>query len=515
MKFFRVAVVCCLAAVVLPFVATEAGAAELTRGPYLQTATPDSITVRWRTDVESESIVLYGTESDRLHWIDGDIDLATEHEVRLYGLTPSTKYYYSIGSLDETHAGGPDHFFITHPTPGRAKPTRVWAIGDCGTATWGGNQIGVRNAYYNYAGSRYTDVWLALGDNAYYSGTDEEYQANFFDIYPTLLRQSALWSTIGNHETYSVAAGQRIPYQDIFSFPEHGEAGGVASGTEKYYSFDYANIHFVCLDSELSDRSGAGPMLTWLQADLASNTNEWLIVFWHSPPYSKGSHNSDNLFDNGGNMTQMRANAAPLIEAYGADLVLCGHSHIYERSFLLRGHYGFSDSLQPTMIVDPGSGRPADTGAYRKPASGPGANEGTVYVVAGSSGWATFRTGYHPAMFMDELQMGSLVLDINSNRLDAVFLRETGAIDDSFTIIKGPAEPLRLCTFQVKNGQTIARWKSLVGQSYQIERTSNLENPNWFPASASIRATGATTSWTNAVPNGDGKNFYRVVWLAD
>jgi len=194
---------------------------------------------------------------------------------------------------------------------------------------------------------------------------------------------------------------------------------------------------------------------------------------------------------------------------------MCGHSHIYERSFLLNGHYGPSATLTPSMLKDAGSGRPEDTGAYLKPDAGPGANQGAVYVVAGSSGWATFRTGYHPAMFFDALQVGSLVLDINGNRLDAKFLRETGAINDSFTIIKGAsAGPLRFCTFQVKNGQTIARWKSVAGQTYQVERTASLASPEWTPISSLVTATGATTSWTNAVAAGIGDSFYRVVKIS-
>ena len=492
---------------------TAASAAQLLRGPYLQTPTPVSIIIKWRTDEATESIVLYGTESDRLHLIDGDLDPTTEHEVQLTELSTATRYFYSIGSLDETLAEGQDFSFLTHPTPGRAKPTRVWVIGDCGTANTGaGNQIGVRDAYYNYAGSRYTDVWLALGDNAYYSGYDHEYQANFFDVYPRMFRQTPIWSTLGNHETYSVAPGARLPYDDIFSFPTSGESGGVASGTEKYYSFDYANIHFVCLDSMSSARTPGSAMLTWLAQDLAANTKDWLIAFFHHPPYTKGSHNSDTEIEH----IQMRQHVTPLLEAYGVDLVLGGHSHIYERSFLLNGHYGFSGSLSPTNMVDAGSGRPGDTGAYLKQSTGPAAHQGAVYVVAGNSGWATFRTGSHPAMFFDELQMGSVVLDINSNRLDAVFLRETGAIDDSFTIIKGlPAEPLRFAAFRVKNGQTIARWKSVAGQTYQIERATGLETSDWQPVTASITATGATTSWTNAVPPGDSKNFYRVVTVGN
>jgi hypothetical protein len=487
--------------------------AELTRGPYLQTGTPNSVMLRWRTAAPTESIVLYGTEPDDLHLIAGDVNGTTEHMVELGALAPGTRYYYSVGNFFETLAGGPDYFFYTHPIAGQSKPTRIWAIGDCGTFGVGGmGQIQVRDAYYAFRENRYTDVWLALGDNAYYSGTDEEYQASFFDVYPEVLRQSVLWSTIGNHETYSVPVGMPFPYLDMFSFPQAGEAGGVPSGTEKYYSFDYANIHFVCLDSETSSRQPDGAMLTWLEADLAANTRDWLIAFWHSPPYSKGSHDSDNLFDNAGNMTDMRAHAVRILETHGVDLVLSGHSHIYERSMLIHGHYGFSDSLTPSMIKDAGSGRPQETGAYRKVEPSP--NEGAVYVVAGSSGWATSRTGFHPIMYVSELVLGSMVIDIDGNRLDAKFLRETGAVDDSFTIIKGVGpEPLRVCAFAMEDGDAIVRWKSIAGQNYRVERATDLKNPAWSPASDTLIATGATSTWRGPVPPGAMQGFYRVVQI--
>ena len=64
----------------------------------------------------------------------------------------------------------------------------------------------------------------------------------------------------------------------MFTLPQNGEAGGVPSGTENYYSFDYANIHFVCLDSSSSDRDVGSPMLTWLESDLSSTTQEWIIA---------------------------------------------------------------------------------------------------------------------------------------------------------------------------------------------------------------------------------------------
>jgi 3',5'-cyclic AMP phosphodiesterase CpdA len=480
----------------------------LTRGPYLQNGTPNSVVVRWRTSVAIDSQVRFGLNPNALNHQVLDEELVTEHVVTLSELLPDTKYYYSIGTSVETLASGDDYFFLTMPASG--KPTRIWVIGDSGTASTGAKAV--YNRYREFTGDRYTDLWLMLGDNAYGIGTDVEYTRAVFDMYPELLRQTMLWSTMGNHETYSTEPNGSHAYFNIFSLPTAGEAGGTPSGTEHYYSFNYGNIHFVCLDSEESGRSLGSPMLTWLEEDLAANTNDWLIAFWHSPPYSMGSHNSDDLFDNGGNMTDMRANILPILESYGVDLVLCGHSHNYERSFLLDGHYGFSSTLTPLMIKDAGSGRADESGAYLKSGTGANANQGAVYVVAGSSGWATFQHGHHPAMHTSLLRMGSLVLDVDGPRLDAKFLRETGAIDDYFTILKGStSEAVRIATFWIRDEMIQAQFKSQPGRRYRVQRTLSLTTPDWENASDLIVATGVTTSWSAPAEPGTAESYYRVV----
>ena len=133
----------------------------------------------------------------------------------------------------------------------------------------------------------------------------------------------------------------------------------------------------------------------------------------------------------------MRQNALPILEDAGVDLVLSGHSHSYERSFLIDGHYGHSSTLQPSMILDGGDGRPAGDGAYRKPSSGLSPHEGAVYTVAGSSGKTSGGSLDHPVMFVSLDVLGSLVLDVQANRLDATFLRSTGVVADTFTLEKG------------------------------------------------------------------------------
>ncbi len=274
----------------------------------------------------------------------------TEHQIRLTGLAADTTYYYSVGNSTTTLASGATYFFVTAPTG--AKPTRIWVLGDSGTAD--DNARAVRDAYYNFTGNRHTDLWLMLGDNAYETGTDAQYQSAVFNIYQTMLRKSVLWATLGNHDGATAdSASQTGPYYDIFSFPKMAEAGGVASGTEAYYSFDYGNIHFVCLESYETNRAANGPMANWLRNDLANNTKDWLIAFFHHPPYSKGSHNSDTETE----LIQMRQNFLPILEEHGVDLVLSGHSHAYERSKFIDGHYGSSGTFNSTMVVQAGSGR--------------------------------------------------------------------------------------------------------------------------------------------------------------
>ena len=249
-------------------------------------------------------------------------------------------------------------------------------------------------------------------------------------------------------------------------------------------------------------------MATWLEADLQANTKDWLIAFWHSPPYTKGSHDSDNDLDTSGHLKNMREVFVPILEAHGVDLVLGGHSHNYERSYLIDGHYGYSHTFVPGMLKDGGSGRPGQGGPYLKPTRGPGANQGAVYAVVGSSGFATFPTGRHPVMHAQILQTGSLVLDIDGNRLDAKFLRETGAIEDSFTIVKGG---LFIERIQIAGGQATAWFKTLAGRTYRVECAPDLGAGGWQDVSGPIPGTGAVVMWSGAVPAGAGKHFFRAV----
>ncbi len=411
------------------------------RGPYLQRIAPDRAVVCWRTNAFTDSRIAFGDSPTNLTTVVDDTALTSDHAVEVTGLSPSTAYFYAVGTTNSPAApwlAGADasHKFTTSPAPSDPGPIRVWAIGDSGTAD--ANAAAVRDAYLGLAGSDATDLWLMLGDNAYDAGTDTEYQGAVFDMYPTFLRELSVWPTLGNHDGRSASITGEGPYYAMFDLPTLGENGGLASGTEAYYSFDHGNVHFVCLDSEGSSRSPGSAMLTWLENDLASTDREWIIAFWHHPPYTDGSHDSDDPTDSSGRLFDMRENVLPILEDGGVDLVLCGHSHSYERSFLLDAHYGVSSTLTAGMTVDGGDGDPTGDGAYEKPA-GVTSHNGAVFVVAGSSGKTSSATLAHPAMIVSLEELGSVVLDIDGRELQGRFLRSNSAIADTFVIRKNGA----------------------------------------------------------------------------
>jgi hypothetical protein len=248
-------------------------------------------------------------------------------------------------------------------------------------------------------------------------------------------------------------------------------------------------------------------MLTWLAQDLAATDKDWIIAFWHHPPYSWGGHNSDG---NEYFLSEMRERALPLLESYGVDLVLCGHSHSYERSRFLNGHYGPSWALQPGMVLDGSLGNPASGGPYRKPSGGLGANRGTVYVVCGCSGEGGSGEGFplHPAMALNHGGFGSMVIDVNGLQLTARFLRPSQAVEDIFTIDKTVPASLRprLGIAQSTNG-TVLSWPTS-NPFYSLETSEAVDGHPWEAVNSLPQTFGRRKSLT--LPARDTAGFYRL-----
>jgi 3',5'-cyclic AMP phosphodiesterase CpdA len=408
--------------------------AQVTRQPYLQIPTPTSVVVSWQSGTGVIGNVYYGTSVSSLteNIIESDFE-EIYHEVEISGLTPNTKYFYSV---DGPSKGTGDQYFITAPQPGSDTPVRIWVIADFGQTNSDQNEERLETVaqWKSFNSSSYhADFVLSLGDQ---TEDDSRYQLqhNYFNQLENVLNNSPLYTVIGNHDNHDSLHN----YLSTFTLPANAQSGGIASGTEKYYSFNYANIHAVVLCTEIEDVEGRKAQVEWLKKDLERNEQDWLIACMHRPFHSGGHHRSDIDQD----AQDRRDDWLKILEDHGIDLVLQGHNHVYERSYLMDNLIGKTTTFTDAQLRNNGLGREDEDGAYRKKKHAP--HQGTIFVEVPGGGVASedFEPySIFPIHYNGYEYEGSLVVDVNGKRMDVKFLcneaDEKGShIWDYFTIIK-------------------------------------------------------------------------------
>jgi hypothetical protein len=464
-------------------------ALDLVRNPFLQQGSPDAITLVWQTDVEADGWIQYGEVLAEQSQSSDVAAAATNHAVTISGLLPGTRYYYSVHSTDgvlvEAHK---EYYFETAPESGSKGPVRISVVGDSGGSPWN-SKVSVRDALIGYANDHRINVFLHLGNMSNVEGSEQDFQSHFFDVYTNILRNTVSWPTMGEFEAVAANADEESgPYFETFTLPSQGEAGGVPSGTEAYYSFDYANIHVIVLESNQSSREADGPMLTWLKEDLDATQQDWIIATWHHSPYTMGSYNSDVETS----PTEMREKVLPILEAGGVDLVLAGSSHIYERSFLVNGAYDTPTTAEGHILGE-GDGSITGDGPYIKSTEDQ-ENQGTVYVTAGHGGLDVSKEADHPLMYFVEDHLGSCVIDVVGGLLTLNNIRSDGVVSDTFSIVKEDglllAHPVGDKVLEAHHEDMI-RWTT-VGDIPFIDISYSLNNGNlWIPIAQNAPNTGS------------------------
>jgi hypothetical protein len=127
-----------------------------------------------------------------------------------------------------------------------------------------------------------------------------------------------MMSAVGNHES----AGNSYLYHNNIDFAKATSTGG-------YYSFDYDNLHFVVLNTNIYEsykEDEVNEQVQWLEQDLASTTKTWKIVMMHIGAYSTGDHTND------ASAKMIRDTLPQIFAKYKVDLVLQGHDHVYSRT---------------------------------------------------------------------------------------------------------------------------------------------------------------------------------------
>ena len=327
----------------------------LKRRPYLQSTTPSSVRIAWTTlDTASGTPTVRFATTPAGPWttVDATSELFertrtgqrgdyTAHDATLSGLTADTNYCYEVRAGETVLAGG---LALHTAWTGNTRPLTIVALGDSGTGLPGQKRL--RDVMLEQE----FDVFLHLGDIAYTSGTYGQLEDYFFTIYRDILDVVPTFPTIGNHE-YETEAG--APYVGVYYLFEQARR---PADQERYYSFDYGDVHFVSLDSNPEmlatvSATATDDMVDWLTDDLAASTKPWKIAFFHHPMYTSSSRTPS---------ADLGAKFLPVLEAGGIDLVLAGHVHNYERSVPLRGGAAASGTDAITYIVSGSGGSPLD-----------------------------------------------------------------------------------------------------------------------------------------------------------
>jgi hypothetical protein len=185
-------------------------------------------------------------------------------------------------------------------------------IGDFGMAN--SDEARVSNLVHSWD----VDFVITTGDNDYTGHPDgidgvigryySSFIGNYWGAYGTGSRTTRFWPSPGNHDWDSAGL---TSYRDYFTLP----------GNERYYDVDLGVVHLFALDSDWREPDGTtadSVQGRWLQDRLARSTSCVNVVYFHHPAYSSGPHGSS-------------VNMQWPFEAWGADVVLAGHDHVYER----------------------------------------------------------------------------------------------------------------------------------------------------------------------------------------
>lgn len=282
----------------------------LARKPYLQSMTSTSVIIAWKTGDKEVGIVNYGL-SNNLGQSETESKSRDNHHVKLTGLSPATTYFYQVangnGALSQIYE------FTTAPASSVSDFTFV-AIGDSGSGSSEQKRIAQRLENESF------DFWVHTGDIVYDAGAKKDFQPKFFDPYENILAEKTFFPSPGNHDQYLFGVGYKDAFHTFANNPKK---------SEMYYSFEWGDSKFVSINTNVTPSLMSSKQIDWIRGELTSNTKRWLIVFFHIPLYSSGSHGSNNTL-------QRRLGA--LFETSGVDLVLTGHDHHYERSKPLKDH---------------------------------------------------------------------------------------------------------------------------------------------------------------------------------
>lgn len=319
------------------------------------------------------------------------------HSATLKGLKPGTHYIYRVG--DET-SWSEIHSFAT-PAADVAR-FKFLVFGDSQSVNYDVWRTTLHQAFQANSDA----AFLINAGDLVDVGQDYSQWTDWFQASQGVVDTIPVMPITGNHETYVRERGVfSLPvfFTAQFKLPNNGPEG--LKG--QVYSFDYGDVHFTMLDSQVGEEKAFIPnaldiQKAWLDSDLRATDKKWKVVFIHRPPYSNRVGRDNN---------HIRAAFVPIFDKYHADIVFTAHDHTYARTY----------PLHNDAVVD-------------------SPTQGTVYVATGRSGskwykdvaanaWDEFF--HHP---YDEPNY--ITVEVIGNSMSVKVFRQSGALLDAWDIQK-------------------------------------------------------------------------------
>jgi len=363
--------------------------------PYLQLPSPPTgMSVMWETKDKLPSRVEYGLTRDLGHVVEKAAD-TNLHKMRLEDLKPGTTYYYRVRSGDvvsETYS------FKAAPPLG-TKHWRMAVYGDSRT-----NPATHRKVVEQIAKAD-VDLILHTGDIVTNGKDHDSWRKQFFEPLEPVMHSVPWVSTIGNHESDS---------ENYFSYM-------ALPGNERYFGFDFADAHIVCLDSNAWIQKGRdSKQFKWMDEYFHGKRDAtWTFVAFHHPLFSAHKTRAINA---------LRWDWTPLFlepECH-IDGVLTGHDHFYARNYRMGR---LQDKSQPGVLFLTTAGGGA-----------------SLYPTLARDYVAKEKSAHHFTLF-----------EFDDDRITLTAIDMNGTVIETYTMTKKPTPPDEFCAYEVEEFRDFLR----------------------------------------------------------
>ncbi|HEX6226472.1 MAG TPA: metallophosphoesterase family protein [Chryseolinea sp.] len=377
------------------------------------------------------------------------------YRAELKGLQFDTTYFYKVMMNGKVIA---DDTFRTRT---KKAATQFVVLGDFGSGSQEQATIASLIARHK------PQFIVTTGDNVYENGLEEEYRRNLFPIYlspqadrgASMMSKIPFYMVLGNHDVRSDSLDKNpgsfayFYYSDLpLNAPLTERAATIRGSSDlvkafkkntkprfpriSNYSFQYGNVHMVCLDANDYINPLDPQLVNWLRNDLGQSTSEWKIVTFHHPGFNSSIAHYEY---------QLMRLLSPLFEQLGVNLVVTGHVHNYQRSVPLlfapkTNQAGDQYLISPEGKID---------GTFTLDTQFDGVDntkpKGIIYIVTGAGGAPLYdkRLNENPALWKHEPPENW-----------APFTKELISDRHSFTLIKTLGKVLTLQQIDI-NGEVI------------------------------------------------------------